>query len=128
MSALSTTADSPSILVVEDHVMIALDVEMMLKSGGYRVIGPVASVAAALKKIDEQMPDAAVLDANLGAEMVFAVADTLAAARVPFLLLTGHTSDVLPAEHRQRPILNKPFQKRDLLAALGQAMTLSQAA
>ncbi len=111
-----------SVMVVENDILIAMDVQMMLQAGGYLVVGPISSVKAALAVVEAQKLDAAVLDINLGREMVFPVADALVAAAVPFVLVTGHSVEILPAEHRHHPILTKPFQQRDLLALLSRAI------
>jgi DNA-binding response OmpR family regulator len=115
-------SSSLAIMVVEDDILIALDVQMMLQAEGYLVLGPVTSVKAALAKVEEQRPDAAILDVNLGREMAFPVADALVAAAVPFVWLTGHSPGLVPARHRHRPILNKPFRERELLDVLGRVM------
>jgi CheY-like chemotaxis protein len=111
-----------SVLVVEDDILIAMDVQTMLVAGGYRVIGPVSSVEAALATVEAQKLDVALLDVNLGREMVFPVADALAAAAVPFVLVTGHSTGIPPAQHRGRPILTKPFQQHNLLAMLSRVI------
>jgi DNA-binding response OmpR family regulator len=105
-------------MVVEDDALIAMALQIMLEDEGYVVVGPVSSVQAAMAKVEAQKLDAAILDVNLGREMVFPVADALAAAHIPFVLVTGHSLAMLPAHHRQRPVLNKPFQQRELLDVL----------
>lgn len=75
------------LLVVEDEYLIV--VSRLLAGGkGAEVRGPVPSVADALAILKvEPMPDAAVLDINLGDEQIFPVADALQAAHVPFVFL-----------------------------------------
>lgn len=53
------------VLVVEDEMMIAFDLQMMLEDNGCRVLGPVASVDSALRLLEDTRPDVAVLDGNL---------------------------------------------------------------
>jgi DNA-binding response OmpR family regulator len=106
------------VLVVEDEVLIAMAVEQLLSEQGCTVIGPVGSVLRALRLIGTNEIDAAVLDVNLGREKVFPVADALADANVPFVLLTGHTGDLLPEAHRERPIVVKPFNPSELVASM----------
>ncbi len=108
------------ILVVEDEAIIAMDLEMMLQDEGCTVVGPVASVAAALQKLLDEDIDCAFLDINLGHEQVFPVADALARQGIPFALLSGHSKAVLPPEHVGRPALAKPYLKRDVLKVLEQ--------
>lgn len=90
--------DSPStrlegqaslILVVEDQVLIALDLAGTLEDEGYRVLGPAPTVAAALRLLGQERPDAAVLDMNLRGEMVTPVARLLQHMNVPFVIASA---------------------------------------
>jgi DNA-binding response OmpR family regulator len=53
------------ILVAEDEALIALVLELTLRPGGHRVLGPVATVAEALRLADETAPELALVDINL---------------------------------------------------------------
>ena len=57
--------DGLHILIAEDQPMVALDLGHVVKELGGLVVGPVASVAEAMKCIQEQSVAAAILDANL---------------------------------------------------------------
>ncbi len=60
----------PRILVVEDEFLIAMELDMTLRSAGYQVLGPVTTVTAALELLRAERPDAAVLDVDLEGEWV----------------------------------------------------------
>lgn len=107
-----------AVLVVEDNAVIAWEIEALLKRAGCTVIGPATRLAPALEAIRCNRLDGAVLDLNLGDEMGFPAADALADADVPFVILTGHSPDILPDRHKDRPILMKPFGTDDLLDTL----------
>ena len=107
------------ILVIEDEALVAMDLEAILRDAGCRIVGPVTSMADALRAIDEVKPDAAVLDLKLGNELALPVADALETARVPFIIITGHARDIVPDRHRHRPYLAKPYTSDALLAVLG---------
>ena len=109
---------SPVVLVVEDEALIALDLESSLTDAGFDVVGPVLSVKEALARIGSYRLDAAVLDIKLRQEMVFPVADALAALGVPFVLVTGQSRALLPDHLRDRPIILKPYPKMELMSAL----------
>lgn len=79
-----------SVLVVEDEMMIAWDLEQTLTAAGMRVLGPVASVETALALIRSERPDAAILDLNLRGELVTPVARRLRQMGVPFVLATAY--------------------------------------
>jgi len=107
-----------SVLIVEDETLIAMDLQDMLQDAGYRVIGPVGSVAAAMQIIGDDRPDLALLDVNLGGENVFKVASELASGPARIVFLTGHSEQHLPEEHRHRPLVTKPYLPHTVLAAI----------
>ncbi len=88
-----TAANSPlhrrKALVVEDEVIISFLVEDLLSEFSCDV-SLAANVPSALKLLDEGKPDFAVLDVNVGDEMVFPVAERLKKAGVPFIFTTGY--------------------------------------
>ena len=91
--------------------MIAADFAYMLGERGVDVIGPAGSVADALALIDaEDAFDGAVLDINLGEEMVYPVADELARRGLPFVFATGYSALVVPAAYADVPRIEKPVE------------------
>ena len=84
------TTVARQVLVVEDEFLIAMELEQILTDAGFRVIGPVATVAAALAIIEKQRPDLAVLDVNLRGERVTPVAKALQVMNVPFVLASAY--------------------------------------
>jgi CheY-like chemotaxis protein len=111
-------SDKPSVLVVEDDVLTSMDIEDVLLGAGYNVIGPVGTVKWALQHLRENKVLGAALDVELGAENVAPVADALAALRIPFIFITGHSIRRLPRRHRNRLVVSKPFVPADLISAL----------
>ena len=98
------------ILVVEDEYLLAQDLARELEDLGAEVLGPVPSVEEALALLDaEAPPDAAILDVNLGGEMVFPVAEALRERGVPFLFATGYDLWSLPQAYADVPCFEKPF-------------------
>jgi hypothetical protein len=55
---------------VEDEALIAFDIESPLESGGYNVIGPFGTIAAAAKAAAGDHSRAAILDVNIKNELV----------------------------------------------------------
>ena len=105
------------LLVVEDELLVALDIESILTDAGMIVIGPASSAAEALELIASTPPDAALIDANLGGEPITAVAEALSERGIPFAYVTGYGRESLP-EAYQAPIVAKPFDADQLLAAV----------
>ena len=66
-----TARGNARILVVEDEALIAMDLQALLEEAGYHVLGPANSSAAALALIDNDEPDVALLDVNLGRSDAF---------------------------------------------------------
>jgi DNA-binding response OmpR family regulator len=112
------------VLIVEDEFLIAMDLELVLQRHGWRVLGPAATVAEALRLLRSETPDVALLDFNLHGEPVTPVAEELRARGVPFVLASAydrHGPAVVPALAGV-PNLGKPTDERRLLAVLAQAV------
>ncbi|MDP9085219.1 MAG: response regulator, partial [Pseudomonadota bacterium] len=107
------------VLLVEDSLIIALDAEDILKRLGAREVATGGTVHEALRVIDEQRPDIAILDINLGDHDSFAVADALDFADVPFMFATGYGEQLLlPEKYRTRVVLQKPYTMASLARRL----------
>jgi DNA-binding response OmpR family regulator len=107
-----------SILVIEDDPLVAMDLEVVLNASGYRVIGPGETTEEALKLLHEETPDVAVLDLNLGTEMSFPLFDYLERIGVPFVVLSGHSRNMVPARHIHSSFVQKPYAPRALLQVI----------
>lgn len=106
------------ILVVEDELMVAMGLEMVLADAGYVVIGPVGRVEQALKAATADEFDFALLDVNVRGEEIYPVADILEKRGIPFAFLTGYGRDSLPRDQVKARVLSKPFNASELLAAV----------
>jgi DNA-binding response OmpR family regulator len=96
------------ILIVEDEQMIADVLKIEITDEGGEVIGPVATVAAALDAIANADLDAVTLDIKLRSERAYSVADALAARDIPFVFLTGYGADDVPSRHANATRIEKP--------------------
>lgn len=67
------------VLIVEDEALAAIQLEDMLADLGCAIIGPANRVDQALDLLGQEAVDAAVLDLNVAGELVYPVADALAA-------------------------------------------------
>jgi CheY-like chemotaxis protein len=111
------------VLVVEDEMMIAMLIEDMLDEFGCKLVGPATSVPRALDLIGKEQVEIAVLDLNLDGQDTYAIADALQQKNVPFIFATGYGSTGLRQEYGNRPVLQKPFQAKDLENALAEALS-----
>ena len=107
------------ILVVEDEYMMADDLRRDLEKVGAQVVGPVPSVADALKILAQtDTLDGAILDVNLRGEKAYPVADALRERSVPFVLASGYEQWALPESYKDLPRCDKPVDLRHLARAL----------
>lgn len=109
---------SPRVLVVEDESLIAMLVEDGLETLGYEVVGPVGTVDAALRIVEQTPFDLALLDINLGGKQSFPIAEALEARGIPYVFLTGYDRSSLPLAFQHRFGLQKPFRMSALQQAL----------
>lgn len=113
----------PRILVVEDELLIAIDVEATFHAEGWEVLGPVPSVARALSILRDETPDAACLDMNLNGKSSAEIARLLKARGIPFLILTGYSESwISDPVFQGAPIVRKPFETDDLVATLSRLL------
>jgi CheY-like chemotaxis protein len=119
MEPASSHGMPDDVLIVEDDAIIALDFEDTIRGFGVKTVRSAGSVARALDLIDQRAPDFALLDVGLVHEKSFAIAERLAALRIPFVFVTGYGRDVsLPAAFANQPRLPKPCSSEALEAAL----------
>jgi two-component SAPR family response regulator len=97
------------ILVEEDDLLIAVLIEGALQDIGGEIVGPVATLEKALKLVEEEKFDAAILDVTIRGAKVYPVAELLLARGIPFVFATGYGDWALPEELRDKPRLMKPF-------------------
>lgn len=116
------------VLVVENDEMSAALLQMQLVQSGALVVGLAASVAEALRLLEEAAPDVALLDYRLAYnETSEPVAAALAARGVPFVLATGMAAEQLPVAMQSGVLLIKPYLSAELSKALVRAVGRSSA-
>lgn len=103
------TLDALRILVVEDELLALMTLEDILRDAGCVIVATVSRVGPALEAAREAEIDIALLDVNLAGERVYPVAEVLAVRCVPFLFMTGYSSEMLPGSHATRPVVTKPL-------------------
>lgn len=112
-----------SVLLVEDSLIIALDVEDILGRLGAEEVHTYATVEGALDALDRSTPSIAILDINLGDTNSFPVANRLLELGVPFFFASGYGEQAqLPLDHRARRVIQKPYTVENLARALGAAL------
>lgn len=111
------------ILVVEDEYMLADELCTTLGDAGAIVLGPAGTVGDAFDLIAAQPAiDGAILDVNLGGEMIFPAADLLAERNVPFVFTTGYDASVIPPRFEHVVRCEKPISIVRITRAIGRAV------
>ena len=108
------------ILIVEDAVLLALELEAGLEDAGARVVGNAAELEEAMAMLSLDM-DAAVLDANLNGASVAPLAEALRARGTPFVFATGYGERGAP-EGFDAPVVRKPYNVHQIVRALAEAV------
>jgi diguanylate cyclase (GGDEF)-like protein/PAS domain S-box-containing protein len=111
------------ILVVEDEVIIALDIQRTLIKMGYEVPEFVTSAEAALERIAALQPDLVLMDIHLsGATDGIATADEIRRRdHLPVVFLTAHSDEATVNRAKiTEPYgyVLKPFEERELQIAI----------
>ena len=104
----------PTILVVEDHPLIAMDLADELSDLGYQVLGPFATVGAARKVLSITTPDAACLDVKLEDGFSFAFARELLDMGIRTTFLTGQGTLTRLNGVEGADVLDKPLAAQKL--------------
>jgi light-regulated signal transduction histidine kinase (bacteriophytochrome) len=107
------------VLLVEDQMLIAMDLEQILLQQGISDIATAGSVADALSRLQAFSPDIAILDVNLGAENSLPAADELVRRGIPFLFATGYgDGSMIPERFASRPIVRKPYEAASIVSQI----------
>lgn len=107
------------ILIVEDEMLLAMDLQALLEEQGCEIAGPVPSVERALDVISCQALSAATLDMNLNGESSAEIAAALRRRNIPFIVVSGYNrKQALHPMFRDAPLIQKPYYAADLLRNL----------
>jgi len=103
------------VLIVEDSLIIALDIEETMEAVGVPSVRIESTVAGALQAIAEREPDFAIVDFNLGSEECAPVAEELAKRGIRFVLATGYSSALHDIGNLGAcDVLMKPYGAREI--------------
>ncbi len=112
------------ILLVEDEFIVAMALEAVIDALGHDVVGPVATVDAALSALsDGPAPEAAIVDLNLRGRPSLPVAEELTRRNIPFVFATGYELDrVVQGRFPEARWLRKPYTDRQIGAWLAETL------
>jgi len=110
--------DKPHILVVEDEGLVGALTSELIEQMGYAALGPCIDMGEAMATMRRNRIDGAVLDVNLGGELVFPLAKVLADRAIPLVFLTGYEKSAVADGFEEFPILQKPIAADELRTVL----------
>ena len=116
------------VLLLEDETLINMGTQAILETMGC-IVTSVLHASEAMSALDDEMPEIAVLDINLGSDRTsYDVAQRLIENGVPFVFLTGYNPGTLPSKWQSYPICHKPCHPEELEALMTSALARGQSA
>jgi DNA-binding NtrC family response regulator len=111
------------ILVVEDELLCAMELEQLLLDMDCEIVGPVARVGEIGPAAEGAALDGALMDVNLHGERSYPAASALHSRDIPVVLVTGYgeLSDC-PEDLKGVPTVKKPFDRRQIEEAMTRAI------
>ena len=111
------------IMIVEDEILVAQDIKMILENQGYEVLGIAGNYNHALTMFMEELPDLIICDINLNTKKsgIDLVEKTRKHKKIPIIFLTA-VVDIVLLEKALSVIpesyLTKPFNENQLIVAV----------
>jgi DNA-directed RNA polymerase specialized sigma24 family protein len=113
------------VLIIEDEMLIAMDLETLVESLGHRVVGTARTHAEATAIAKAKRPGLILADIQLadGSSGLDAVNEMLSSFEVPVIFITAYPERFLTGE-RPEPafLIAKPFQPAMVSAVISQAL------
>jgi len=116
------TAETDIVLVVDDETLIALDLAATVESTGRTVLGPAFTLGMARRLLETDTPTIALLDINVGNEVVWPLAHELLERDCAVIFISGD-----PRQRKSVPgfadatCIEKPATPKDICRVLDDA-------
>jgi CheY-like chemotaxis protein len=119
----AATAMTRNILIVDDEMWAALDMEWVVRSLGHDVVGPAATAEKAIELAEKVRPDLVLMDIRLANESdgVAAAVEIRKRFDVPSLFVSAHGDPIVRSRAAAaRPVgfIEKPFSPETLALAI----------
>lgn len=121
--------DCPNILLLEDDLLLAMDMEDHLLQTGHKIVGPFGRIADALDAIPRNDLAGAIVDLNLHGELSVPVIEMLQERDVPVIICSSH-AELPELKNRLKglPMLPKPWNPQKLNRLVEQTFSVGHAA
>lgn len=115
------------ILIVEDEIILAMDVQGSLEQEGYKVTGIADSAEKAMAKIDQVKPDLVIMDVKIMGKVdgIETGREIINNHSIPIIFITGNVNDLtLKKIEEMRPagLLSKPIMMDDLISLVREVL------
>ena len=108
-----------NVLICEDNVIIALELEITIEAMGHAVSGHVTRSDDCVAQCEANPPDLVIVDLDLDdGPTGAALTKTLADMGIPSVIVSGQTGTLRPEDHAALRVIGKPADAAELKAAL----------
>ena len=116
-------AEHKKVLIVEDEVIVAMELEMHLKAKGLKIIDKVQSLEKAIEVAKRELPDLILMDINIygNGDGIDAAKAILSFSKPAIIFLTAYNDSDTIGRAGKIPgsrLLIKPFLAGDLLSTI----------
>ncbi|XAZ26301.1 response regulator (plasmid) [Sinorhizobium sp. B11] len=116
------------VLLVEDDLLLAMDMEDFLVDQGFQVVGPFGRLAQALQALSGQPVDLAIVDLNLAGELSFPLIDTLRRRETPIIVCSGYAElPEIRSKLADLPLIAKPWSPQALTKRIDEVLNTRMA-
>lgn len=120
---MTEAAGRPLILIVEDEIIIAMEIQVRLESAGFAVCGLASSGEKAITLAREKNPDLVLMDITLKGPLdgLETAGRIQAEKSIPVIFLSATDDEAVLRRIREARLgfsLAKPFKESDLIAAV----------
>ena len=112
------------VLIIEDELLIALDLQAALIQIGAEVIGVAATAEEALAAVASPSLTAAIVDLRLNGQSVRNAVQTLTDRNLPFILYSGLEGTPTARSWPKVPLLLKPLPPEEVASTLARVASV----
>jgi DNA-binding response OmpR family regulator len=114
-----------TVLIIEDEMIIALDLEQTLSGAGFATLGPARSIEAAMALVETESFDCALVDLELQGVLATSLVERLRTLGKKFAFVTGFDRGDLPEQFGTEPVITKPWEPSYVIETVRQLCAAS---
>jgi DNA-binding response OmpR family regulator len=116
-----------NVLIVEDDIIIAIDLQILLEKNGYNICAVANSGEEALKEAAQHRPDVVLMDIKLQgkAEGLLAGHEIHSTWNIPVIFMSGYLNTEKSINDKSIMYIKKPIEPQFLLSAIETILTKS---